>query len=620
VRGNGKIIQELEAGFRGHGWNVIKVIWGTNWDGLLARDETGRLHQLMQECVDGEYQAFRSKDGAFIRKNFFGRYPETAAMVAEWSDQDIWSLTRGGHDPMKVFTAYDAAIRHQGQPTVILAKTVKGFGMGEVMEGQNIAHQAKKMNLEQVRAFRDRFHVPVADEEVDKVPFYRPPEDSPEMKYLRDCRTQLGGGVPQRRRKAEPLPTPELSAFEAQLKGTGDREISTTMAFVRILSTLIKDKGLGKHVVPIVADEARTFGMEGMFRQVGIYSSLGQLYRPEDADQLMFYKEAKNGQILQEGINEAGAMASWMAAATAYSSHGVQMIPFFIFYSMFGFQRVGDLAWAAGDMRARGFLVGGTSGRTTLNGEGLQHEDGHSHVLASMIPNCVGYDPAFGYELAVIIQDGLRRMYKEQQDIFYYITVMNENYAQPDMPQGAEPGILKGMYLLRDGGKAKGPRVQLLGSGTILREVMAAAELLQKDFGVTADLWSVTSFSQLRREGLDVDRWNALHPNEKPRKSFVEECLEGRKGPVVAATDYVKLHADQVRAFLPARYRVLGTDGFGRSDYRRKLRQFFEVNRHYVAVHALKALADEGAIDAAKVAEAIAKYGLDPEKPNPATV
>ncbi|GAC1556418.1 MAG: hypothetical protein NVS2B9_19770 [Myxococcales bacterium] len=620
MRGNGKIIQELEAIFRGDGWNVLKVIWGTGWDQLLASDHSGKLLQVMEECVDGDYQSFRSKDGAFVRKEFFGRYPETAAMVADWSDQEIWALTRGGHDPMKVYTAYKAATEHKGQPTVILAKTVKGYGMGESMEGQNIAHQAKKMKGEHVRKFRDRFNIPISDDQLEKVPFYRPPEDSPEMKWLRERKAALGANVPSRRRKAEALQAPPLSAFDAQLKSSGERELSTTMAFVRILTTMMRDKNIGPRVVPIVADEARTFGMEGMFRQAGIYSHVGQLYKPEDADQLMFYKESQTGQILQEGINEAGAMCSWIAAGTSYSTNGVQMIPVYLYYSMFGFQRIGDLAWAAGDMRTRGFLVGGTSGRTTLNGEGLQHQDGHSQIVASTIPNCVSYDPAFQYELAVIVQDGLRRMVQEQEDVYYYLTVMNENYAHPEMPKGAEAGILKGMYLFREGGKAKGPRVQLLGSGTIFREVEAAAELLQKDFGVSSDLWSVTSFTELRREGLAKERWNALHPAEKPRVSFVEECLKGRKGPVVAATDYIKLHGDSIRPYVPGRYRVLGTDGFGRSDTRAQLRHFFEVNRYWVAVHALKALADEGEIPAAKVAEAIKKYKLDAEKPNPVTV
>ncbi len=621
VRGNGKIIQELEAGFRGAGWNVLKVVWGSGWDQLLANDHEGKLLHLMEECLDGDYQAFKSRDGAFVRKEFFGCYPETAAMVADWTDDQIWGLTRGGHDPMKVFTAYQAAMETRDKPTVILAKTVKGFGMGEAMEGQNIAHQAKKMKGEHVKAFRDRFHVSVTDEQLaSDVPFLKPPDDSPEMRFLQERMKVLGGGLPRRRRKAEPLQVPPLSAFEAQLKGSADRELSTTMAFVRILTTMLRDKNIGKNVVPILADEARTFGMEGLFRQIGIYSHIGQLYRPQDADQLMFYKEAQNGQMLQEGINEAGAMCSFIAAGTSYSTNAVQMIPVYLYYSMFGFQRIGDLAWAAGDMRARGFLIGGTSGRTTLNGEGLQHQDGHSQIVASTIPNCISYDPTFQYELAVIVQDGLRRMVQEQEDVYYYLTVMNENYAHPEMPRGVEEGILKGMYLFHQGAQDKGPRVQLLGSGTIFREVIAAAGLLQTDFGVGADLWSVTSFSELRRDGLAKERWNALHPTEKQRVPYVEECLGKGRGPVIAATDYIKLHADSIRAFLPARYRVLGTDGFGRSDTRAKLRHFFEVNRFWIAVSALKALADEGIIPAAKVAEAIAKYGLDAEKPNPVTV
>ena len=622
VRGNGKIIQELEAGFRGAGWNVIKVIWGSYWEPLFMRDKTGILLKRMEECVDGDYQTFKSKDGAYVRKHFFGKYPELLEMVANMSDDDIWRLNRGGHDPHKVYAAYAAAVKHEGQPTVILAKTVKGYGMGEAGEGQNITHQQKKMGTASIKAFRDRFAVPIPDDKLEEVPFYRPPSDSPEMKYLMDRVKAMGGLLPARRRKAPPLEVPPLSAFEAQLKGTEGREISTTMAFVRILSTILRDKKLGKLVVPIVPDESRTFGMEGMFRQLGIYSHVGQLYTPQDADQLMFYKEDKKGQVLEEGINEAGAMSSWIAAATSYSSNGVSMIPFYIFYSMFGFQRVGDLAWAAGDMRARGFLLGGTAGRTTLNGEGLQHEDGHSHVLASTIPNCVSYDPTFAYELAVIIQDGLRRMYQEQEDVYYYITVMNENYAHPAMPEGVEKDILKGMYLLSEGkAKKNQPKVQLLGSGTILREVIAGAELLQKDFGIAADIWSVTSFNQLRRDGLETQRWNMLHPEDEPRQSHVEQCLKDRPGPVVAATDYMKIFADQIRAFLPTHnYFALGTDGFGRSDTRKQLRKFFEVDRYYVAVAALKALADQEAVPRKKVAEAISKYGIDPEKPNPTTV
>jgi len=622
VRGNGKIIQELEAVFRGAGWNVIKVIWGSYWDPLFMRDKNGILLKRMEECVDGEYQAFKSHDGAYVRKHFFGKYPELLEMVANMSDDDIWRLNRGGHDPHKVYAAYAAAMKHVGRPTVILAKTIKGFGMGGAGEAQNITHQQKKMGTLSVRSFRDRFNIPISDDRIDEVPFYRPPDEEPEMKYLMERVKAMGGLLPARRRKAAPLEVPPLSAFEAQLKGTDDREISTTMAFVRILNTIIRDKKIGKYVVPIVPDESRTFGMEGMFRQLGIYSHVGQLYTPQDADQLMFYKEDKKGQILEEGITEAGSISSWIAAATSYSTNGVAMIPFYIFYSMFGFQRTGDLAWAAGDIRARGFLLGGTAGRTTLNGEGLQHEDGHSHILASTIPNCVSYDPTFGYELAVIIQDGMRRMYQDQEDIYYYITVMNENYTHPPMPEGVEKGILRGMYLFKEGKTRKNQlKVQLLGSGTILREVIAGAELLRNDFDIAADIWSVTSFNQLRRDGLDVQRWNMLHPEAEPRQSHVEQCLKDRAGPVVAATDYMKIFADQVRAFLPTHHVLtLGTDGFGRSDTRRQLRKFFEVDRHYVAVAAMKALADQEALPRKKVSEAIEKYSLDPEKPNPATV
>jgi pyruvate dehydrogenase E1 component len=619
VRGNGKIIQELERVFRGAGWNVIKAIWGSNWDPLLAADHTGRLVQLMNECVDGDYQTFKANDGAYVREHFFGRYPETAALVRDWSDEQIWALQRGGHDPRKIYAAYDAAAKHRDEPTVILAKTIKGYGMGSSGEAQNIAHQQKHLDLKAMRQFRDRFAIPISDADLPKAPFYRPPEDSPEAQYLRERRAELGV-VPQRRRKAAALTVPELAAFEPVLKGTGEREISTTMAFVRVLNAMCRDKNIGKRVVPIVADESRTFGMEGMFRQLGIYSPLGQLYKPQDSAQLMYYREDKSGQILQEGINEAGALCSWIAAATAYSVSNEQMIPVYIFYSMFGFQRIGDLAWAAGDMRSRGFLMGGTSGRTTLNGEGLQHEDGHSQVFASFIPNCVSYDPTYGYELAVIVQDGLRRMYAEQEDVYYYITVMNENYSHPDMPAGSEAGILKGMYLLRASEEKKKERVQLLGSGTILREVIAGAALLEKDFGVAADVWSVTSFNQLRRDGLAAQRWNMLHPEEKPRLSHVELSLAGHTGPVVAATDYIKTFADSIRPFVERRYVALGTDGFGRSDYRRKLRSFFEVDRHYVAIAALKALADEGTIPASTVAKALAKYEIDPGKPDPVTV
>ncbi len=620
VRGNGKIIQELEGVFRGAGWHVIKVVWGGRWDRLLAKDRSGLLLKRMEEVVDGEYQTYKSKDGAYVRQHFFGKYPELLELVADMSDDEIWHLDRGGHDPRKVFAAYAAAMQHGGQPTVILAKTVKGYGMGASGEAQNPTHQQKNMDEDSLRKFRDRFNIPVSDDQLAQLPFCRPAEDSLEAKYLRE-RGQQMGTVPARKPVAKPLQVPGLDAFEVLLKGTEDREISTTMAFVRLLGILVKDKNIGKQVVPIVPDESRTFGMEGMFRQLGIFSQVGQLYTPQDADQLMFYKEDKTGQILQEGINEAGGMADWIAAATSYANHGVAMVPFYIYYSMFGFQRVGDLAWAAGDMRARGFLVGGTAGRTTLNGEGLQHQDGHSHLQAAFIPNCVSYDPTFAYEVAVIVQDGMRRMYQEQESVFYYLTVMNENYAHPAMPKGAEEGIIKGMYLLSEGkAKAKAPKVQLLGSGTILREVIAAGELLEKDFGVAADVWSVTSFNELRREGLDTERWNMLHPEAKVRVSYVEQCLGKRNGPVIAATDYIKSYADQIRAFLPKRFKVLGTDGFGRSDTRKKLRHFFEVDRYYVALAALKALADEGAIPASEISRALKLYQLDPDKPNPTTV
>ncbi len=621
VRGNGKIIQELEGVFRGAGWNVIKVVWGGKWDRLFAKDKTGLLLKRMEEVVDGEYQTYKSKNGAYVRQHFFGKYPELLELVADMSDEEIWHLDRGGHDPHKVFAAYAAAANHKGQPTVILAKTIKGYGMGEAGEAQNITHQQKKVGGEALRKFRDRFNIPVTDDQLSKLPFCRPPDDSLEMSYLRE-RSKVMGTVPNRKIAAEPLQIPGLDAFEVLLKGTEDREISTTMAFVRMLGVLVKDKNIGKLVVPIVPDESRTFGMEGLFRQLSIFSQVGQLYTPQDADQLMFYKEDKAGQILQEGINEAGAMSSWIAASTAYANHGVAMVPFYIYYSMFGFQRVGDLMWAAGDQRARGFLLGGTAGRTTLNGEGLQHQDGHSHLMAATIPNCVSYDPTFAYELAVIIQDGMRRMYQEQEDVFYYLTVMNENYAHPAMPEGAETGIIRGMYLFNEGKAefATSPMVQLLGSGTILREVIAAAELLVKDFGVASDIWSVTSFNELRRDGLDCERWNMLHPEAAPRISYAEQCLGKRKGPVIAATDYIKSYADQIRAFLPGNYKVLGTDGFGRSDTRKKLRHFFEVDRYYIAVAALKALADEGTVAMSEVSKALKLYNINPDKPNPTTV
>ncbi len=619
VRGNGSIIQELEREFRGAGWNVVKVVWGSNWDPLLERDHTGRLVQLMGECVDGDYQTFKANDGKYVRDHFFGRYPETAALVADWSDEQIWALQRGGHDPRKVYAAYDAAVKTKGVPTVVLAKTIKGYGMGSSGEAQNIAHQQKHLDIKAMRQFRDRFSIPVSDTDLPRMPFYRPPDDSAEAKYLRE-RTAALGSVPQRRRTSTALTVPELSAFETQLRGSGEREISTTMAFVRLLSVMVRDKEIGARVVPIVADESRTFGMEGMFRQLGIYSHLGQTYKPQDSAQLMYYREDVKGQILQEGINEAGALCSWIAAATSYSVSDVPMIPVYIFYSMFGFQRIGDLAWAAGDMRSRGFLIGGTSGRTTLNGEGLQHEDGHSQLTAAFMPNCVSYDPTYGYELAVIVQDGLRRMYAEQEDVYYYITVLNENYTHPEMPAGVEEGILRGGYLLREAGREdRRPRVQLMGSGAILREVEAAADLLG-DFGVAADVWSATSFNELRRDGLAAERWNLLHPGDEPRLPYVTQMLAGRAGPLVAATDYLKSYAEQIRPFVERRFHALGTDGYGRSDYRRKLRDFFEVDRRWIALAALKALADEGTIERRLVGEALATLAIDPNKSNPVTV
>ena len=619
VRGNGKIIQELESDFRGSGWNVLKVVWGSYWDPLLAMDKDGLLKKRMEECVDGEYQNFKQKGGAYTREHFFGKYPELKEMVAAMSDADIWRLNRGGHDPHKVYAAYHSAVNHKGQPTVILAKTVKGYGMGEAGEAQNTTHQQKSMDLTSLKHFRDRFDLPITDEQVENLSFYKPAADSPEMQYMATRRAAMGGSVPARRRKGNELTIPPLSAFENMLVSTGEREISTTMAFVRILSTLVRDKQIGKFVVPIVPDEARTFGMEGMFRQLGIYASQGQLYEPMDSDQVMYYKESKDGQILEEGINEAGSFSSWMAAATSYSVTGVQMIPFYIFYSMFGFQRIGDLAWAAGDSLARGFLLGATAGRTTLNGEGLQHEDGHSHLMSATIPNCISYDPTFAYELAVIIQEGLRRMVQNQEDVYYYITLMNENYTHPEMPKGAEAGILKGIYNFSKS-KAKGEKVQLMGSGVILREVIAAAEILEKEWGVAADVWSVTSFNELRRDGLDAERWNMLNPEKPQRLSYVAEAMQGAQGPTIASTDYMKAFAEQIAGFVPGKFVALGTDGYGRSDSREALRSFFEVDRYYVVVASLKALADEGKLPASKVTEAIVKYKLDANKPNPTTV
>jgi pyruvate dehydrogenase E1 component len=619
VRGNGKIIQELESVFRGSGWNVIKVIWGSYWDPLLAKDKDGLLQKRMEEIVDGDYQNYKAKDGAFVREHFFNT-PELKAMVAHMSDDDIWRLNRGGHDPHKVYAAYKAAVEHKGQPTLILTKTVKGYGMGAAGEGQNTTHSQKKMNIEALRAFAKRFNIPVDDSQIEKAEYYKPALDSVEIQYMQERRKQLGGYLPSRTHLAAPLEVPELSIFDALLQGSGEREMSTTMAFVRMLTSLARDKKIGKNVVPIVPDEARTFGMEGMFRQLGIYSSVGQLYTPQDKEQVMFYKEDKSGQILEEGINEAGAMSSWIAAATAYSSHGVNMIPFYIYYSMFGFQRIGDLAWAAGDMQARGFLIGGTAGRTTLAGEGLQHQDGHSLIMASTIPNCVAYDPCFAYELAVIIHDGMKRMVQQQENVYYYITSMNENYIQPAMPKGVEKGIVKGLYTLSKDKAAKGEtKVQLFGSGTILREVIEAAELLKTDWKVSADVWSVTSYNELAREAVDCERWNMLNPTRKPRIPYITQQLEPCDGPVIASSDYIRTVSNQVRQYVPTTYTVLGTDGFGRSDTRKNLRRHFEVNSHYVVLAALKTLADDGTIPASKVSDAIKKYGIDTKKPNPIT-
>jgi len=618
VRGNGKIIQELEGVFRGAGWNVIKVIWGRHWDALLEKDTTGLLQKRMDEVCDGELQNYKANGGAYTRKHFFGKYPELLELVKDMSDDDIMALNRGGHDPFKVYAAYAEAVAHKGQPTVILAQTVKGYGMGSAAEAINVTHSVKKLDIDNLRNFRDRFGIPVSDEELQSVPYYRPAPDSPEMAYMRKRREVLGGPLPKRQADFSALEVPPLEAFKGQLKGSGEREMSTTMAFVRVLSSLAKDKHIGERIVPIVPDEARTFGMEGMFRQLGIYSSAGQKYTPHDADQIMYYKEDKKGQILEEGINEAGAMSAWIAAATAYSNSNCPMVPFYIYYSMFGHQRIGDLVWAAGDSQARGFLIGATAGRTTLNGEGLQHQDGHSHVLANTVPNCRSYDPAYNYELAVIIQDGIKRMFGEKENCFYYITTMNENYVHPEMPVGAEEGIIKGMYLLEEGKKKKSnPRVQLMGAGTILREVRAAADILRSEYGVEADVWSLTSINELTRDGQRAERWNLLHPEAEPRKAYITEQLEGREGPVIAATDYLKTYAEQLRGYIPADYKVLGTEGFGRSDTRAKLRQFFEVNRNYVTVTALKALADQGKLDAKVVSEAIVKLGIDAEKRDP---
>ncbi len=619
VRGNGKIIQELEALFRGAGWNVLKVIWGSGWDQLLARDTKGLLLKRMEEVVDGEYQNYKAKDGAYVRKHFFGKYPELLDMVSDMTDEDIWHLSRGGHDPRKIYAAYKRAVDHQGQPTVILAKTVKGYGLGQAGEGQNTTHQQKKMELEHMKRFRDRFNIPIPDDEIEEIPYIKLDDDSEEKKYLLERRKELGGFIPKRSHSAPALELPPLSIFDAVLKDSGDRELSTTMAFVRIITALIRDKKIGKNIVPIVPDEARTFGMEGLFRSIGIYSSSGQMYEPEDSGKVMWYREDTKGQILEEGINEAGSMSEWVSAATAYSNYNVNMVPFYIYYSMFGFQRVGDLCWLAGDIQAKGFLIGGTAGRTTLNGEGLQHQDGHSLILANTIPNCISYDPTYAYEMAIIVHEGMRRMYEQQEGVFYYITAMNENYTHPAMPKGVEEGIIKGLYKLKSGGKHK-IKAQLLGSGTILREVEAAAEMLEKDWNVSANVWSATSVNELVRDGMDVDRYNRLHPTAEKKTSYISQCLDDQEGVVVASTDYMRLYAEQLRPWIKQRYVVLGTDGFGRSDTRERLRSFFEVDRYHVVVATLSALADEGAVKYDVVAKAIKQYKIDADATNPVKV
>jgi pyruvate dehydrogenase E1 component len=625
VRGNGKIIQELEGNFRGHGWNVIKVIWGTEWDALLEKDKSGLLIKRMNEVVDGEYQVYKARGGAYIREHFFGKYPELLELVKDKTDYELFKLSRGGHDPRKIYAAYDKAVKHKGQPTVILAKTVKGFGMGASGEAANSTHSQKKMDLESLKVFRDRFRVPLKDEELDDLPFIKPDPDSKEIKFLKDSREALGGPVPARRESIDPIEVPSLEAFEAVTKGSGDKEISTTMAFVRLLSGLSRDKTLGDQIVPIIPDEARTFGMEGLFRQLGIYAPAGQLYEPVDSDAVMWYREDAKGQILEEGINEAGAISSWLAAGTAYSHYGKNMIPFYVFYSMFGFQRVGDLTWLAGDIRAKGFLLGATSGRTTLNGEGLQHQDGHGLLLASTVPSCVAYDPSFSYELAIIIQDGMKRMYTDNESVYYYITLTNQNHIQPALPESKEgerviEGVKKGMYLYQSSkGTAKEMRVQLMGSGAIMQEVLAAADLLKSDWKVESDIWSVPGINQLHREGIECERHNLAHP-EKPRTPYVTQVMNKHKGPVVISTDYLRAYPEQIRRFIPNKLTILGTDGYGRSDSREQLRNFFEIDRYHIVINALKGLIDEGTLEKSILTKAVKKYNLDLDKPNPLSV
>lgn len=622
VRGNGKIIQELESVFRGAGWNVIKVIWDSQWDALLAKDTAGLLKTRMEEVLDGDYQNYAAKhDGAFIRQHFFGKHPELLGFVSHLSDSELYHLGRGGHDPKKVYAAYAAAVKHKGQPTVILAKTVKGYGLGvSAGESTNITHQQKKMTMEDLKKFCHRFSVPLTDEQIEKVAFCHPGVNTPEIKYILEHRQKLGGHLPKRRLKeTTPLKIP-VAEFTPFFESSNGRHISTTMVFARIVAHLVKNPDIGKHLVPIIPDEARTFGMEGLFRQIGIYAPTGQLYTPVDSTQVAYYREDKKGQLLEEGITEAGAFCSWIAAGTSYSNCNYPMIPFYIYYSMFGFQRTGDLAYAAGDMRTRGFLLGGTAGRTTLAGEGLQHQDGHNHLVSATVPNCVSYDPTFGYELAVILREGLIRMYERRESVYYYITLMNENYEHPAMPANVEEGIIKGMYLFKPAPSSSKLSLQMLGSGTILRDVLEASELLAKDFDIHADVWSVPSFTELRREGMAIERENMLHPTSIQKIPYVTQSLKNRAGPVVAATDYMRSFADQIRNFIPHRYVVLGTDGYGRSDSREHLRQFFEVSPAFIAVAALKALSDDGKIPATVVLDAIKKYKIDPNKPDPVTV
>ena len=619
VRGNGKIIQELEGIFRGAGWNVIKVIWGSYWDPLLAKDKTGMLIRRMGEAVDGEYQAFKAKGGAYVRENFFGKYPELLDLVSQMTDKDIWKLNRGGHDPHKVYAAYHSAMQHTGSPTVILAKTIKGYGMGKSGESMNTTHQQKKLGEEDLLYYRDRFDVPLTDEQVKNIEYYKPPENSPEIKYLKECRLKLGGNLPERSSFAKSIKTPSVDVFSAMKESTGKKEMSTTMILVRMLTSLLRDKNLASRLVPIIPDEARTFGMEGFFQKIGIYAHEGQKYEPVDSEQLSSYREDIKGQVLEEGITEAGAMSSWIAAGTSYTNHDLEMIPIYLFYSMFGFQRIGDFAWAAGDAQTRGFLIGATAGRTTLAGEGLQHGDGHSHILSSVIPNCKSYDPTFGYELATIFREGLRRMYEKQENIFYYITTMNENYPHPEMPKGkgVEDGILKGMYLFKELNKYKKTKIQLLGSGTILREMIAAAEILQKNYQIDSNVWSVTSFNELRKEALEVERYNLLNPDKKPKKNYIEKCMSTTEGPIVSASDYIRLNSDQIRPFIRKSFYSFGTDGYGRSDTRKNLRKFFEIDKEHIVTYSLSVLAKEQLIPSKYAKEAIKKYNIDPEKPFP---